>query len=203
MASLIITIGFAVVYQVFTIWYCRKMKFKGRDLAVGGVTCALTLVLSAIIIPIPTGGSISCGSMIPLMLLAVLYDSRLAMISGWICGIWAMLLLPIWQPVHWGQVFVEHLVCFSCLGYAGIFGGENRKKIICGMLIAVAIKFFGHLISGVIFFSQNAWDGWGAWGYSLAYHLSSTLPEGIISMIILLSLPLKSIKSALKGAVKQ
>jgi len=58
------------------------------------------------------------------------------------------------------------------------------------MTLAVFLRCCGHVLSGVIFYSQNAWDGWGAWGYSLAYNLSSRLPEGILSILIVSLLPL-------------
>ncbi len=51
--------------------------------------------------------------------------------------------------------------------------------------------------SGVIFYSQNAWDGWGAWGYSLAFNLSSRLPEGILSILIVSVLPLTLMRRAI------
>ena len=54
----------------------------------------------------------------------------------------------------------------------------------------------------MIFFSQNAWDGWGAWGYSLTYHLSSKIPEGVLSLAILMVLPLSALKKAAKGAAR-
>ena len=168
-------------------------------LDLGGIVCAMTLVLATIRIPLPTGSNITCGSWIPLMLLALLYDYRLSMLSGWVCGILAMLLIPGWQAVHWAQMFVQQLVCFSCLGYAGVFGSDKRWKAICGMALAVAIRCFGHVISGVIFYSQNAWDGWGAWGYSLTYHISSKIPEGIFSLVILMILPLGALRKAAKG----
>ena len=63
--------------------------------------------------------------------------------------------------------------------------------------LAVAIRCFGHVISGVIFYSQNAWDGWGAWGYSLAFNLSSRLPGGILSILIVSVLPLTLMRRAI------
>ena len=117
--------------------------------------------------------------------------------SGWITGLLVIFLIPAWQPVHWAQLFVEHLVCFSCLGYAGLFGSQRRGQILAGMLLAIFLKFWGHVLSGVIFFSQNAWDGWGAWGYSLTYHLSSKIPEGLLTMAIISLLPLSTMKAAL------
>ena len=192
-----VAIFFAVGYLLATVWLCRGIRLTARDLCLGGIVCAMTLVLATIRIPLPTGSNITCGSWIPLMLLALLYDYRLSMLSGWVCGILAMILIPGWQAVHWAQIFVQLLVCFSCLGYAGAFGSDKRWKAICGMALAVAIRCFGHVISGVIFYSQNAWDGWGAWGYSLAFNLSSRLPEGILSILIVSVLPLTLMRRAI------
>ena len=192
-----VAILFAVGYLLATVWLCRGIRLTARDLCLGGIVCAMTLVLATIRIPLPTGSNITCGSWIPLMLLALLYDYRLSMLSGWVCGILAMILIPGWQAVHWAQIFVQQLVCFSYLGYAGVFGSDKRWKAICGMALAVAIRCFGHVISGVIFYSQNAWDGWGAWGYSLAFNLSSRLPEGILSILIVSVLPLTLMRRAI------
>ena len=198
MISVTITAIFTIGYLLVTFWLCRGCRFNARNLSIGGMICALTLVLATIRIPLPTGSNITCGSWIPLMLLALLYDYRLAMVTGGVCGILAMLLIPGWQAVHWAQIFVQQLICFSCLGYAGVFGSDKRWKAVCGMTLAVALRCISHVLSGVIFYSQNAWDGWGAWGYSLAYNLSSRLPEGIISIVIVTILPLHMMRRLLK-----
>ena len=202
MISPVVVTVFTVCYLAVTLWLCRGLKLNARNLAMGGLACALTLILSAIKIPLPTGAAITCGSWIPLMLLALVYDSRLAFVSGWVCGILAMVLLPAWQPVHWAQIFVEHLVAFSCLGYAGVFGSDKKWKVLAGGLLAILLRFVGQVLSGVIFFSQNAWDGWSAWGYSLTYHLSCKIPEGILTLVILMILPLNTLKKAAKGAAR-
>ena len=199
MISPIVTGIFTVGYLAVTLWLCCGVRLDARSLALGGITCALTLVLASLYIPLPTGSAITAGSMLPLMLLAVVYDYRLAFLTGWITGILALFLIPTWQPVHWAQIFVEHLVCFSCLGYAGIFGGGQKRSILLGMVLAIFLKFTGHVLSGVVFFSQNAWDGWGAWAYSLTYHLTSKVPEGIATGAILLALPISLFKKVGKA----
>ena len=196
MISSIITAVFSIGYLIITICLCRNVKLHVRSLCFSGVTCALTMVLAAIRIPLPTGSNITCGSWIPLMILALAYDYRLSMITGWVCGILVMFLLPGWEAVHWAQIFVQQLVCFSCLGYAGVFGYNKRWKVLCGSSLAVLIRTIAHVLSGVVFYSQNAWDGWGAWGYSLAFNLSSRLPEGILSIFIVTLLPLSMLRAA-------
>lgn len=201
MTAPVLTAVFTAGYLAVTAGLCRGVKLNAKALCLCGLCCGLTLVLESIMIPLPTGAAIPLGAMVPLMLLALIYDYRLAFLSGWVTGILVILLIPVWQPVHWAQIFVEHLVCFSCLGYAGIFGSGSRRRMLAGIALAVLLKFWGHVLSGVIFFSQNAWDGWGAWGYSLTYHLSSKVPEGLLTAALLFLLPLDTLKKALnKGA---
>ena len=67
-----VAILFAVGYLLATVWLCRGIRLTARDLCLGGIVCAMTLVLATIRIPLPTGSNITCGSWIPLMLLALL-----------------------------------------------------------------------------------------------------------------------------------
>ena len=185
---------FIIAYYIVTLLMCKGIKLKVKSQAIGGIVCAITLVLSMIYIPLPTGATISAGSMLPIMLLALCYNYKVAMVTGFITGIMAMILIPVWQPIHALQVFVEHLVCFSCLGYAGILGRDKKWKIALGCVLAVTIKTLAHIMSGVIFFTENAWEGYGAIAYSVAYNLSNNIPEGILTIIIVMLLPVKSIR---------
>ena len=150
MKTAMITALFSVAYFAVMLWLVRKVKLDVRSICSAGVICALTVVLAGIRIPLPTGSNITCGSWIPLMILALVVDARLAMVTGWVCGILVMLLIPGWETVHWAQIFVQQLVCFSCLGYAGIFGWEKKWKVLCGTGLAVLIRIIGHILSGVV-----------------------------------------------------
>lgn len=197
MRDTIITVLLLLAYYGITCFLCRGVKLRTKDLCLCGLSAALTLILESIRIPLPTGATIPCASMVPLMLLAVLCDYRLTFWAGWVCGVVGVFLVPAWQPVHWGQVFAEHLVCFSCMGYVGIFGTDKRWKILCGIALASALKLCGHILSGVIFFSQYAWEGWGAWGYSVVYNISQNMPLCILSAVIVLALSLHTLKRAI------
>ena len=191
---------FTVAYQLFSLYLCRKYRPKLRDLIFGAVACALTAVFSYFVVPLPTGAVAIIGSSIPLILTALVCDFRLAIVSGWVMGILTIvLMLPAWQPVHWAQIFVEHMICFSCLGYAGIFGSDSRRKMWCGIALTLLLQFTSHLLSGAVFFSSNAWGGWSAWGYSLVYNLSQIVTEGIVSIAVISVLPIKNRKLAVSG----
>ena len=80
MTSNVIAVVFALAYYAVTIWLCRGVRLDVRSLSFAAVIIALTLVLSSIMIPLPTGAAITAGSWIPLMVLALVYDFRLAFI---------------------------------------------------------------------------------------------------------------------------
>lgn len=142
-----IVLGFCVTYYAVTLLLLCGIRFTTKDLCLCGIAVAMTLVLDSVRIPLPTGATFPLCSPLPLMVLAIMTDHRLGVISGWVCGIMAMLLIPVWQLVHWGQFFVEHMICFSCLGYVSIFGTDKRWKLLCGLLLASVLKICGHLIA--------------------------------------------------------
>ena len=185
-----------VIYFGISIYMVRGVKLGIKDICISGIVMAVTVVLENIIIPLPTGASLPFASMAPLMIMAICYDYKVTFIAGWALGILATFMMPGWQPVHWGQVLVEHMICFSCLAYAGIFKSLKKKYVLAGILIASAIKLVSHIMSGVLFFSQNAWDGFGAWWYSIIYNVSQNVPLSIISAIVVLVLPLGTLKKS-------
>ena len=198
MHTALLAVVFLAIYYGVTIYLCRGVKLGTRDMAMCAMMIALTMILESIRFPLPTGITIPFFSLVPLMVLALVVDYRLVFISGWVCGILSVFLLPAWQPVHWAQIFVEHMVCFSCLGYVGVFGVEPRWRVLCGMILASVLRLTGHIISGVIFFSQNAWSGWGAWGYSITYNASQNVPLCLLCILVVLALPMARIRKAVR-----
>lgn len=129
MTNLIVA-AFTLCYFAVTLFLCRGMRLSARDICLAGLMSAATLVLRCFLITLPNGSHISLGAMLPILLLSLLVNARVAFCAGWVTGLLAMLLLPDWQPVHWAQPFVEQLICFSALGYASVFGTDRRWKII-------------------------------------------------------------------------
>lgn len=202
MITKIFAVVFTVAYICVSIWLCRKFRFDVKSLALGAIAIALTCILACIYIPLPTGASITCCSWVPLMLLAIIYDYRLAIISGFVCGIITIFVVPGWSIVHWAQFFLEYVPLFSCMGYAGILGYEKKGRLILAIALAVVLRMTAQILSGVIFFGAYAWEGWGAWAYSLIYHFTSKIPEGIISALVLLALPLDRLAKIAKGGAR-
>ncbi len=197
MLAYIITAVFILCYMGITLWQCRGVKLTIKAQALCGLSSALTIALTFVYIPLPTGSAFYIGAIIPLMLLAICYDYRLAFISGFVTSVLVIFVVPGWVPVHWAQFVVEYLPYFSCLGYAGIFGSDSKKKLLGGIGIAVLLRITCRVLSGILFFSQDAWEGFNSVTYSLLFNLSSCIPEAIVAAVVMLALPINSVKKAL------
>ena len=192
---------FTVAVLGTTIWLCRGLRLTSRDICLAGLMSAATLVLRCFLITLPNGSHISLGAMLPILLLSLIHRPQVAFCAGWVTGVLAMLLLPEWQPVHWAQPFVEQLICFSALGYAGIFGTDRRWKIVAGTALAVVLSVTSHIMAGAVFFAQYAWDGYGPGAYSILANRSGHGAEGLATIIIVSFLPISRLRRTVKAGV--
>lgn len=171
-------------------------------LAEGGVMIALSILLSYIkIYQAPQGGSVTAGSMIPIMFFAMRWGVGPGMFVGAIYGILHFILKPyFYHPV---QFLLDYPVPYGLLGLAGItpiveaedMEGKDYFKVVLAVLLAILGRMVSHLLSGVIFFAEYAGDQ-NPWIYSIIYNSQYLIPEFIISSIILVLLwkPLSRIK---------
>lgn len=160
-----------------------------------GLMLALAIVLSRVkIFQAPQGGSVTAGSMIPILLFAMRWGAGPGIIVGVIFGILKLMLGgSVFTPV---QAILEYPVAFGFLGLAGIFYksidfNSNEKltlnhysKIVFSIFLAIAGRFICHLLAGVIFFAKYA-GSQNPWIYSAVYQSSYLVPEFILSSIIL------------------
>ena len=91
-------------------------------------------------------------------------------------------------------VFIRLYITNNVLGLSGLFGSNNKKNIFIGCLLAVILKNIAHILSGCIYFGEYAWEGWNPLAYSIVYNLSGTGLEGLLSVIVLTTMPLAKIK---------
>jgi thiamine transporter len=177
-----------------------------RMLTEAGVLIALATVLSLIKIKLPLnlyGGSITAGSMIPIMIFALRWGLKPGLLVGAVYGIIQMIMEPYaMTPV---QIFLDYALAFGALGLAGMAQGsfdamrEGSKanfSIYMAILIAIFGRFLAHFIAGGTVWAIYAPEGQNPWLYSLVYNGSYMLPEAIVSIILLglLLRPLAKIK---------
>jgi thiamine transporter len=142
-------------------------------------------IISRLYLPflhLPQGGSITLGSMVPLIWFALRRGLRWGLEAGLIYGVVHIALFgEIYYPT---QVILDYPLAFGALGLAGAF----QKHPIAGVAVAISGRFVCHFASGVLFFAEFAPEGWNIFAYSAAYNASYLVPEFIISAIIILIL---------------
>lgn len=165
-------------------------KWNVKMLAEGGIMIALATLLSYIkLFKAPQGGSVTAGSMIPIMIFAMRWGVKPGLLVGSLYGLLQFTLDPyMFHPI---QFLLDYPFAFGCLGIAGIAKMGNKELsnkdyflIVLGVLLAIGGRFVCHLLSGVIFFAEYAGDQ-NPWIYSTLYNGGYLLPEFIISSVIL------------------
>lgn len=163
-------------------------KFNVRMITEGGMMIALSVLLSYIkIYTLPNGGSVTAGSMIPLMIFAIRWGIGPGMIVGASYGILDFILKPYFY--HPLQFLLDYPLAFGLLGLAGIGYISNRNnrlgKLILGVTLGISGRMLSHVLSGVVFFAEYAGDQ-NPWIYSIGYNMTYLLPELIISLLVLM-----------------
>lgn len=166
----------------------KKIKFTPQLIARIGIVLALATLLKMLrLYHLPQGGSITLGSMIPILLIAFMYGPQVGCLTGFLYGVITLTMDPyILHPV---QVLFDYPFPFMALGLAGFF--NNRKWF--GTSVAIFIRFICHFISGVAFFGSFAPEGMSPVIYSLLVNGPMIGIEGIICLVILKVLPLERI----------
>lgn len=177
----------------FYIFNLKGYRLNTKTMIVIALFSACTFVLSKIqLIQYPQGGGINLLSSLPILMIGLLYGP----VTGMTCGLVAGLISLIGGAyvIHPAQFLLDYILPTMFLGVSGLFGSETKKKIFLGCLLAVLLKETSHILSGCVFFAEYAWEGWNPIAYSMAYNLSGTGVEGLLSSIVLTILPLSKIK---------
>lgn len=169
----------------------KKIKFTPQLIARIGIALALATILKMLrLYHFPQGGSITLGSMVPILFIAFMYGPQVGCLTGFLYGVITLIMDPyILHPV---QVLFDYPFPFMALGFAGFF---KDKKLI-GVFIACLGRFICHFISGVAFFASSAPEGMSPAIYSLAVNGPMIGIECIICLVIVSVLPFERILSA-------
>ncbi len=158
----------------------KKSVFSTKIIAEIVVFVALATALSYIKIwTFPQGGSITAGSMIPIIWLALRRGWKVGLFAATAYGLVQLALEP--YMINPAQVLLDYPVAFGLLGLAGFF--KNHSFL--GVNIAIAGRFLAHFASGIIFFAIYAPEGMHPAVYSAIYNGSYLLPELVISIYMI------------------
>ena len=194
-----------------------RKSFTTR-LVLSAVLIALATGLSNIkVYNMPLGGSVTLMSMVPVVLISVMFGLKWGVGSAFVYSLIQFMLGALvdglfawglnWQSLI-GTILLDYIVAFTVIGIAGVFRKKGAVGIVLGSCVALMCRFVSHLLSGVIIFANfdqfelfgKAFAG-NPWLYSAAYNGLYMLPEIIITAVavgVLFNLP--QIKRLVKEA---
>lgn len=175
---------------LFVLLKVKNIKLDSTMITRIGLALALATVLNLFkIYSWPTGGGITLASMLPLILIALIYGPWIGMLTGFLFGGLSLITDPyILHPV---QVLFDYPLPYLCLGIAGFFKDKNLKLMLFGSGLAIFLRFLCHTISGVVFFAEFAPEGMSPLLYSLSVNGTLIGVDGIICLVALAFIPLK------------
>ena len=171
-------------------------KWNAKMLSFGALSVALSFVLSCIrLYRMPTGGSVTPASMLPIMLFSAVYGVGPGLLTGLVYGILQYVqggwFLNVWQ------VILDYLLAFAALGLAG-FARKLPEKwgLYCAMIIAVFGRALSAVLAGVMWANDSIAHGYGleiagkAYSspvfYSAVYNGVYLIPEVVICILLAL-----------------
>ena len=179
---------------------------RTRILVEGAVMLALATALSYIrIYKLPWGGSITLFSMLPIVLFSIRRGLKVGLAVSFLFS-----LIQFFQGIGdglfgWGLtpfmliacILLDYIIAFTVLGLGGLFRKKKTAGWIGGIVIAIALRFVMHFLSGVVIWESfgELWEGFSTDStvlYSLLYNGSYMLPELVITTVvavILLNIP--------------
>jgi len=156
---------------------------RTRILTEGGVVIALALILHYFkVFHLLEGGSITAGSMIPLIIYAIRRGPKWGILAGCVFGVLQMLLDG--YAFHPLSFLLDYVIAFGILGLAGINKKSNASIMLCSAG-AIVLRWASHVISGVLVFASYASEGQSVWEYSIIYNSSYMVPELVITLVLL------------------
>jgi thiamine transporter len=159
--------------------YMNNRNFDTKVLAEMAIMIAVATVLSMIKTSLPYGGSVTLGSMVPILLISFRRDVKVGVTTGVIYGLVQMMVDGwFYSPVG---MFLDYPLAFGMIGLAGFF----KKQPIVGVVVSLAGRYVSHFISGVVFFAAYAPEGMSPVVYSAVYNATYMIPEVIISAVLI------------------
>ena len=186
-------------------------KWTAKLLSFGALSVALSFVLSCVrLYRMPTGGSITPASMLPIMLFSAVYGVGPGLLTGLVYGILQYFqggwFLNVWQMI------LDYLLAFAALGLAGLSRKLPEKwGLYCAMIIAVLGRALSAVLAGIMWANESIAQGWGLEIagktysspvlYSIVYNGTYLIPEVIICILLAIIIA-KPVMRIMKSAIR-
>jgi len=143
----------------FTLTAIFVKKYSTHEIAFAGICLALSFALSFIkVSPVQYGGSITLASFVPLLIYAYKFGPIKGMLAGVMLGLFNFISDPyILTPLTFFLDYVFAFASIGLMGFAPKFGKLSlASKVTIGTVLVYVARFIFHLISGFIYFAENA-----------------------------------------------
>ena len=161
-----------------------------RRLVESAIMVALASVLSLVkLAELPAGGSVTCASMLPILIVAYRNGPLWGLGSGLVFSVVQLLTglsvfswVTGWQSVL-AVALLDYIIAFVVSGLGGIFRRQGRSQasaLIYGALLVSLLRFLCHFVSGATVWAGLSIPDSAAMGYSLVYNAAYMIPETII-----------------------
>lgn len=188
----ILTIGIFVA----SIKNLKGYKFNTKSMAIIGIMAAITILLNLVkLVPFPQGGGFSLLSVLPIMILSIVFGMEEALLCAIIVAALQAILKPPFFPL---QLPLDYFGSMMAIAFTPMFGVLKKSRLTLGASLAGFLSVMFSVLSGVIFFGEFAPEGMNVWKYSIGYNFLGYGVEVLLSIIVLNLLPMKSLKQILK-----
>ena len=174
-----------------------KTVWSVKMLALGAICIALSNVLSMIkLFSMPSGGSVTLASMLPIMLFAYVYGAGPGVLVGALYGTMHFILKPWFLSVP--QVILEYPIAFGLIGLAGLFHKDSNtvRGLTLGVIVGCLGRYLAAVLAGVVFWADAA-NG-NPWLYSLGYNGGYMGVECVICIVVTLLIGPRLVKELQK-----
>lgn len=155
---------------------------------------ALASVLSLVpLYPAPYGGTVTLGSMVPLILVCMyIKDVRWSILTCFAYSLIQMLIGFTAPPTatvgyFFAVVFLDYIIAFTVISVANPIAKLFKNKImgiVLGTVVALSVRFLCHFTSGILIWGVYAPEGQPVWLYSILYNGGYMLPEIVITVAV-------------------
>ena len=147
---------------------------KTKKLVTTAMLLAMAVLLSLVqVLKLPFGGSVTLVSMLPVVLIAYMFGTKWGLFSAFVYSLLQMLtgmdtVTAFFMPGDSQMLgaalcvcLIDYILAYTMLGFGGIFKGKFKNgasELVLGVVVALALRYLMHIISGAIFF--GAWADW-------------------------------------------
>ncbi len=201
-----VCVGVIVALGLILLAVGRSAKrWNAKMVAFGALSIALSFVLSCIrLYRMPTGGSVTPGSMLPLMLFSVSFGVGPGLLAGLAYGLLQYLQGGWWLNV-W-QFLLDYLLAFAALGLAGIAYRKRDQWLYAAIPIAALGRAVCAILAGLMWIADTPVEELVIGSmqfqspllYSIVYNGAYLIPDTVICLVLafMIAKPLVKIMQA-------